>query len=235
MTVEAVARIAAAVAFGALVGAEREATDQPAGLRTHITVCLGACLFGAISTLGFEEFDGKRSEHLLQADVTRVASQVVVGIGFLGAGVIFREGATVRNLTTAASLWVTAAVGVACGVGDLGLALIATIALIVSLVVLRVPRRWIRRSVAHDKERICVVTSSLETADEVVALLPTLNIEVERAALRKLDDDQYMIDLALRSAPGDDLEQAIDRLVRRPDLVRVASYDEGVVSGVAGD
>lgn len=229
MTLEALVRIAAAVAFGAMVGAEREATDQPAGLRTHITVSLGACLFGAISTLGFDEFDGKRSEHLLQADVTRVASQVVVGIGFLGAGVIFREGATVRNLTTAASLWVTAAVGLACGVGDEGLALIATAALLISLVVLRPPRAWIQRLMARDKERLSVITRDLETADEVLELLGTLDVDVERSALRKLGDNEYMLDLSLRSPPGESLERAVEQLVRRPDLVQVKSYDEGVV------
>ena len=231
MTAEAIARIAAAVAFGAVIGAEREATDQPAGLRTHITVCLGACLFGAVSTLGFSEFDGRRANHLLQADVTRVASQVVVGIGFLGAGVIFRQGATIRNLTTAGSLWVVAAIGVACGVGDIGLALVATVALLVSLVVLRLPRAWIERRVTRDKERLWIVTSSLAAADEVIEELPSLGVDVERAALRKHGDGQYVIDTTLRSARGGSIDDAVDRLARRPDLVRVETYEASSDTG----
>jgi putative Mg2+ transporter-C (MgtC) family protein len=227
MTAEAVARIAAAVAFGAVIGAEREATDQPAGLRTHITVALGACLFGAISTLGFEEFDGRRADHLLQADVTRVASQVVVGIGFLGAGVIFRQGATVRNLTTAASLWVTAAIGLACGVGDMGLALIATVALLIALVALRVPRAWIQRSVARDKERIYIVTDSLEAADRIIAELPSLGVRVDRASLRKLAPDEFLIDTSIRSDAGENVDHALDQLARRPDVAKVEIYEEG--------
>jgi putative Mg2+ transporter-C (MgtC) family protein len=138
-------RLVAASVLGGLVGIEREASDQPAGLRTHIAVALGAGLFGVVSTLGFVEFDQPRADSTLQADVTRVASNVVIGIGFLGAGVIFRQGNTTRNLTTAASLWVVAAIGLACGVGDVTTAAVATAILLLSLVVLRPIRSLIRR------------------------------------------------------------------------------------------
>jgi uncharacterized membrane protein YhiD involved in acid resistance len=142
---DALVRLLAAAVAGMLVGAEREATDQAAGLRTHVAVSLGASLFGIVSTLGFLEFEGNRGDTNVQIDVTRVASQVVVGIGFLGAGLIFRQGTSVRNLTTAASLWVVAAIGLACGVGDIGIALIATLVLLVALVLLRPLRTWIHR------------------------------------------------------------------------------------------
>jgi putative Mg2+ transporter-C (MgtC) family protein len=141
---DVVIRLVAASVLGALIGIEREASDQPAGLRTHIAVALGAGLFGVISTLGFVEFDEPRADSTLQADVTRVASNVVVGIGFLGAGVIFRQGSTIRNLTTAASLWTVAAIGLACGVGDVTTAAIATGILLLGLVVLRPIRSLIR-------------------------------------------------------------------------------------------
>lgn len=148
---DVVVRLLAAAVLGGLVGLEREASDQSAGLRTHIAVALGAALFGVISTLGFVEFDRARAETVLQADVTRVASNVVLGVGFLGAGVIFRHRNTVKNLTTAASLWVVAAVGLASGVGDPTTAAVSTTILLASLVVLRpvralVRRRWARRS-----------------------------------------------------------------------------------------
>lgn len=92
-----------AALLGAAIGVERELNAQPAGLRTHILVSLGAALF----TLAGSE--------MLRSDPTRVAAQVVTGIGFLGGGAIFREGVNIRGLTTAASLWVTAAVGLAVG------------------------------------------------------------------------------------------------------------------------
>jgi putative Mg2+ transporter-C (MgtC) family protein len=149
---DVVVRLLVATILGGIIGLEREASDVSAGLRTHIAVALGAALFGVISTLGFVEFDRPRSETVLQADVTRVASNVVVGIGFLGAGVIFRQRSSIKNLTTAASLWTVAAIGLASGVGDPTTAAVATAILLVSLVMLRpvrtlVRRRWAKRSV----------------------------------------------------------------------------------------
>jgi putative Mg2+ transporter-C (MgtC) family protein len=166
-----VARLLTAAVLGGLVGIEREASDQPAGLRTHIAVGLGAALFGVISTLGFVEFDQRRANSLLQADVTRVASNVVIGIGFLGAGVIFRQGGSIRNLTTAASLWTVAAIGLACGVGDLGTAAIATAVLLASLIVLRPIRKLIRSRLGDNVEEIRVEIASGADAGELLAAL----------------------------------------------------------------
>jgi putative Mg2+ transporter-C (MgtC) family protein len=166
-----VARLLTAAVLGGMVGIEREASDQPAGLRTHIAVGLGAALFGVISTLGFVEFDQRRANSLLQADVTRVASNVVIGIGFLGAGVIFRQGGSIRNLTTAASLWTVAAIGLACGVGDLGTAAIATAVLLASLIVLRPIRKLIRSRLGDNVEEIRVEIASGADAGELLAAL----------------------------------------------------------------
>ena len=114
-TGELVARILVAAVLGGLVGLERELSDQPAGLRTHILVVLGACLFTLVGAYGLEAFEG--GEAALRFDPTRIAAQVVSGIGFLGAGAILREGLNIRGLTTAAALWVTAAIGVAVALG----------------------------------------------------------------------------------------------------------------------
>jgi putative Mg2+ transporter-C (MgtC) family protein len=107
-------QIALAAVLGAAIGLERELSAQPAGLRTHMLVCIGAALF----TLAGVGYDG--------SDPTRIAAQVVTGIGFLGGGAILREGATVRGLTTAASLWVTAAIGLAVGLQRWSAAIFAT-------------------------------------------------------------------------------------------------------------
>lgn len=115
-------RLLLALALGGLVGLERELRDQPAGFRTHMLVAAGSCLFTLVSAYGFESFARQSSTEAVRADVTRIASQVVVGIGFLGGGAILRSGQTIRGLTTAASLWVTAACGLAVGAGMLRLA-----------------------------------------------------------------------------------------------------------------
>lgn len=140
-----VLRILVAAALGGIVGVERELRDQPAGFRTHLLVALGACLFTLVSAFGFEDFTGRPSTEAVRADVTRIASQVVVGIGFLGGGTILRHGATVRGLTTAASLWVTAAVGLAAGMGFyLGATVTAVLAVLSLAGLKQVEKRFIR-------------------------------------------------------------------------------------------
>ncbi|MCW2679703.1 MAG: MgtC family protein [Frankiales bacterium] len=124
-TVDAALRLLAAAGLGAALGLERELNAQPAGFRTHLLVSLGAGLFTVAGA------------DLADADPARVAAQVVTGIGFLGAGAILREGGSVKGLTTAASLWVTAAVGLACGLGLMAVATIATVIAMIALVVLK--------------------------------------------------------------------------------------------------
>ena len=124
---EAIARIGAAAGLGGLIGLERELDEKAAGLRTHMLVAVGAALFTMVGAYGFEDFSQRT------IDPTRIAAQVVTGIGFLGAGIIFRQGFTVRGLTTAASLWLVAAVGMAAGAGFWKGAVIVTVAALISL------------------------------------------------------------------------------------------------------
>ncbi|MCX8997393.1 MgtC/SapB family protein [Rhizobiaceae bacterium BDR2-2] len=128
----------ASLLTGILIGAEREWYGKPAGLRTHALVCLASCLLTLAAARQVEW-----TMHLVEgtqivSDPTRMAHGVLTGIGFLGAGVIFREGATVQGLTTAASLWITAALGVVYGVGAYWIALSGTVATLLVLVVLRI-------------------------------------------------------------------------------------------------
>ncbi len=164
---DAVIRLAVAVALGAAVGLERELWGQTAGLRTHIAVCLGACLFGVISTLGFSEFEMVRRT-TFRADVTRVASNVVVGVGFLGAGMIMKRPGGVANLTTAASIWTVAAVGLAAGVGDLGTATVATVLALGYLAALRPLRRWIEQVAARAHCTLAVTLAEGAIPQEVI-------------------------------------------------------------------
>src|SRR3954468_13384383 len=141
---------------GGVIGLEREVAGHPAGLRTHISVALGSSLFGVLSAYGFNHFDVPRNDTVFQVDVTRIASQIVVGVGFLGGGAILKEGASVRGLTTAASLWVTAAVGLAVALGSTAVALASAAALLGIFVVPRYPRRWIRDNVAQRRETVVI-------------------------------------------------------------------------------
>ena len=109
-------RLALAAALGAVVGFERELREREAGLRTHLLVSLGSALFTIVSAYGVDGLQ-LRPRPGLGYDPTRIAAQIVTGIGFLGAGAILRQGTLVRGLTTAASLWVVAAIGMAAGPG----------------------------------------------------------------------------------------------------------------------
>jgi putative Mg2+ transporter-C (MgtC) family protein len=125
-------RLLLAALLGALIGLEREIHDHPAGMRTHLLVSLGSAGFTALSIYAFPAPG---------ADPARVAAQIVTGIGFLGAGAILKEGATIKGLTTAASLWVVAAVGMAAGAGAWVTGLAITLIAIVSLWPLRAVER----------------------------------------------------------------------------------------------
>jgi len=125
-----VLRLLLAAALGAGIGYQRERANKPAGLRTHALICLGSALFTVVSIFGFS--DG--------VDISRVAAAVVTGIGFIGAGVIFRGmrgDRVVMGVTTAASVWVTAAIGLAAGVG---MYLIAFIIAVVTVLILMIPK-----------------------------------------------------------------------------------------------
>ncbi|HHW09536.1 MAG TPA: MgtC/SapB family protein [Firmicutes bacterium] len=122
---EIVLRLFTAVVLGGLVGLERESHGRPAGFRTHILVCLGSSLIMILSIYGFASLSAADGGFRTY-DPGRLAAQIVSGIGFLGAGTILKEGATIRGLTTAASLWVIAAIGMAVGAGAYFAALATT-------------------------------------------------------------------------------------------------------------
>jgi putative Mg2+ transporter-C (MgtC) family protein len=219
---EAVLRLLVSVVLGAAIGAERETSEQPAGLRTHIAVCLGACVFGVVSTLGFDEFEAERSTTNIQIDVTRVASQVVVGIGFLGAGIIFRQGTVVRNLTTAASLWVTSAIGLMTGVGDLGTAATAAGIMLVALVALRPLRDWIRRKLTRDERELRMrLAPDVDPGGVIDGMHDLPGISVERVVVQK-EDGRYVIVAALKADREVDIDERVGRLAMRPDVLDVA-------------
>jgi putative Mg2+ transporter-C (MgtC) family protein len=122
-------RLTVAAALGGAIGLERELRERQAGLRTHLVVCVGSALFTLVSAYAFTS---------PRVDPTRIAAQIVSGIGFLGAGAIIRQGLSVRGLTTAATLWLVAAIGMAAGAGYWDAALIATFGALLTLGPLRV-------------------------------------------------------------------------------------------------
>ena len=133
---EELLRILLAAGLGAAVGLEREVSEHEAGLRTHMLVAVGSALFTLVSAYGFGEFFTQGSP-FVPVDPTRIAAQIVTGIGFLGAGAIIRQGPNIRGLTTAATLWAVAAIGLASGAGYYAGAVATTVVVIFALWPLR--------------------------------------------------------------------------------------------------
>jgi len=134
--VEMLLRMAASVFLGAAIGYERERIRRAAGLRTHLLVSLASATFMLVSTQ-FVYYQHYTKDDLVAVDTSRIAASVVTGVGFLGAGAILRTGLSIQGLTTAASLWLVSAVGLAAGAGMFAEAVTATVVTLFSLVILR--------------------------------------------------------------------------------------------------
>ena len=179
-------RVAAALLFGALIGLERQWHHRLAGLRTNALVCTGAAAFVALSGMARPE-----------GDSTRIAAQVVSGIGFLGAGVIFREGFSVRGLNTAATLWCAAAVGCLCGSGFVAAAFIATLMVMITNVLLRPVGHFVARGESKAEMEIWYLV--------VIACRKTAEAEIRAQIMRAASEGRVIV-RAIRSGPGSDTE-----------------------------
>jgi len=155
-----------AVVCGGIIGFERERIDRPAGLRTHILVCLGATVFTLVSYLGF----------VSGFDPSRIAAGVVAGIGFIGAGVIFRQGVFVKGVTTAASIWAVAAVGIAIGTKLYYLAFITTILAFCVLLLLKIIEDRLPRRFSYTMT--IVSDESFQHTDDLIKYLKSYNTKV---------------------------------------------------------
>jgi len=145
-------RILVAAVFGGVLGLERDIRGRAAGFRTHLLVCAGSALFTILSSHISTSGVFTPSDFTAVTDPGRIAAQIVTGIGFLGAGVIIKEGFTIRGLTTAACLWITAAIGMATGAGFYTIAALTTLLALFSLLLLRRLERFYRRDSYRDLE-----------------------------------------------------------------------------------
>lgn len=167
-------RLVLALILGGLIGLEREKNNHPAGLRTHILVTVGSALLMLLSIYGFAEF---ANEFNVRIDPARLAAQVIPGIGFLGAGTIIRTGLSIKGLTTAASLWVAAAIGLAVGAGFYYAAFLATAFVLISLWILNIVEKkyftdkrtyWLKLTTTQKEGTLTHISSYLETKGVVV-------------------------------------------------------------------
>jgi putative Mg2+ transporter-C (MgtC) family protein len=221
-SLDIVLRVVLAAALGGAIGLERELRDREAGLRTHLLVSVGAALFTMVSAYAWTDWQFSQRNGLV-FDPTRIAAQVVTGIGFLGAGAIIRQGLSVKGLTTAATLWVVAAIGMAAGVGYYEAALVTTALVLVSLWPLRIIAYRLSARTRPEEGHLAVdlpagasAVSVLDAAEKAGAEVTSLEFEEE--------GDRRRIDLRVRLGRGRSPAGLIDALTQ-VEAVRGARWN----------
>ena len=213
-------RLILAFLLGGAVGVEREIRNQPAGFRTHAILAIGAALFMIISIKGAHIYGAKTS------DPMRIAAQVVSGIGFLGAGAILRIGVSIKGLTTAASLWTTAAIGLACGAGFYLPAVLATVLVLFALFLLgKLEKLYLftkpKRSLFIEASDVPTLVGDLEkTLNSFGYSMDFVNVD------RDTDKDKVEVQMIIRPKPMVPVEEDIGKVVSALlDLKEVANVE----------
>lgn len=206
-------RLVAAATAGAIIGLERELHSHPAGMRTHLLVSVGAAAFTILSMHGFADVVGDPGVNL---DPSRVAAQIVSGIGFIGGGAILKYGVSIRGLTTAGSLWATAAVGMAFGSGLLILGAAAAAIILFSLWPLHAILERVHRE-RLEESRVRLAMTRLETLGSVYDTMRGEHVAIASIHSHRVSKARYEVELRLQ----------LPQRLRLPDVeLRLSSLDD---------
>lgn len=201
-------RIIVACLCGGLVGLERTKRLKEAGIRTHIIVALGATLIMVVSKYGFGDVVG--------ADASRIASNVITGISFLGAGVIFVRGGSVKGLTTAAGIWATAAIGLALGAGMYTVGVLCTVLMIVLQIFLH---KFLPGDMQSSKELLLVISRDYHTVmPKIRARLEELKILISGVEMEKLDNGDVRVTMDVRLHKDSISDELLDLADEFPEI-----------------
>ncbi len=209
--VDAILRMGLAVLLSGVIGLEREMANRPAGFRTHVLVGAGSTLIMIVSLRMPFIYQG------VQADPGRIAAQVVSGIGFLGAGTILREGPTIRGLTTAASLWVSSAIGLAAGAGLYLESCAGTGIVIITLIALS----WVEKSLLS--RRLSSITVVMDDKPgqigRVATTLGARNINIKSVNISEVEEEQQIaVRFYVRIPPGQNPASIAQELMSQPGI-----------------
>jgi putative Mg2+ transporter-C (MgtC) family protein len=207
---EILLRVVLAGVLGGAIGMERELRERQAGLRTHLLVAVGAALFTMVSAYAWTDWRFSNEEGLV-FDPTRIAAQIVTGIGFLGAGAIIRQGLSIRGLTTAATLWVVAAIGMAAGAGYYPAAVITTVLVLVTLWPLRLLAFRISNRLGHDEGRLVIELPAGASAASLLGVVEDAGANVRSLAFED-EGETRRVDMQLRVGSGRTAAALLDAL-----------------------
>jgi putative Mg2+ transporter-C (MgtC) family protein len=219
-------RLLLAALLSGLVGIEREIKRHPAGFRTHLLVGMGACLMMLLSVFGFESYLHSHTD-LVRFDPSRMPSYVISGIGFLGAGTILVHGVTVKGLTTAASIWVVAGIGLVVGIGMYYEAVLTTVVVILSLFFLNnVEKIFIKTS---ETERLNIVVRNKKVSlSKIVEVLEEQGTSVKQVSVENYPDADNTLmkyTLLVQFPEKDALPYIYDLLYENEDVYKVYTAD----------
>lgn len=217
---EIIIRIILSGILGGLIGLERESLNKSAGFRTHILVCVGSALIMLVSQDIYYMYQSKTT-----MDPARIAAQVVSGIGFLGAGTIMREGATVKGLTTAATLWVVAGVGLAVGAGSYFAALATTGVVFLTLIYLGKVEK-LMTGMAHVNVLVVTAENRPGQLGKVAAFLGEYKILIHNIQMRQLaGNDKVMFEIDIKKPAGVEINQILFELADLPGVHQVEQVE----------
>ena len=203
---ELTARLILAILLGGIIGLERETINKPAGFRTHILVCLGSAIIMLVSLYIFSKYHG-----ITNVEPGRIPAQVIRGIGFLGAGTIIIEGATVKGLTTAASLWAVSAIGLAVGVGFYYGAVVSTFLILLTLIAFN-KLEWFVLKKKFLQPLTLLVKDTPGQLGKVGSSLGEMNISIKDVKMENIEDGKLMITLMIQKINGLEFEEIKQKL-----------------------
>ena len=209
-------RVGLAAVLGGAIGFERELREREAGLRTHMLVSVGAALFTLVSAFAWTDWQFSNASGIV-FDPTRIAAQIVTGIGFLGAGAIIRQGLSVRGLTTAATLWVVAAIGMATGAGFYSAAIITTVLVLLSLYPLRILAFRVFEQFRPEEGRLAVELSAGATTVSVLQAVEDAGADVHRLEFAE-EGDTRRVDMRVRVRTGRSAAELLDALTQAHEV-----------------
>jgi putative Mg2+ transporter-C (MgtC) family protein len=219
-------RMVLAVVLGGLIGLEREWSNHAAGFRTHILVCIGSASIMLLSIYGFSEFV---NEPNVRTDPARLAAQVISGIGFLGAGAILRNGSSITGLTTAASIWVVAAIGLSVGAGFYYASVLATFLVLVSLFLLN---KWEKHLLRHrrNQEVVIKIYDRPGSLGRIATKFGEQGLQIKNVVMESVHElaaseaeGTMELRFTLRTVHPDKLLKAIDGILSLPEVISLES------------
>ena len=215
-------RLFLAAVLGGVIGWERERDNHPAGFRTHILVCLGSALIMLVSAYGFQEF---MNQDNVRFDPSRVGAQVVSGIGFLGAGAIVRQGLSVNGLTTAATLWVVAGIGLAVGSGFIFGAILTTVLVFISLELLKRFDYYFR--LKNDLQILSLkLDGNLVTVGQIATFIDQKGVQIDRFQIDQKENQQFVkMKFILRLSDKQTIASIVDQVKELDGVISIYAKD----------